>query len=532
MCTQSKIARHHSKLIVPSIRLHFPFRGKTSLREMADVKVQVNNPKKVKSKKGKASQSKPQQKFMTVEVGKKTAKRALQQKNLDQGQTNAIMESQITGIIKSIAAPKDFDVPRLGSVYASYPTGVAKLYQRQPSFFADLNSAGTFDSSTGFAFREPYCSFITPVNCNIGYSYVSPPTSVTGDVNGATIQFPFLMHDSNPLYPNRVHGDALFPGRIPNSNDNYFYASPGSSLSVTNNSNSAGATIRIFRWWNDSRGQVSEQSLPALGYINYSVTLPGYYSFKAVVASGFAPYNVGLSIFQATLSPSPLVYIWGHFCMPSIYANSSNVNAVKTIGVGLCYTNDASPLNKQGKIAGIQLAAGSIWSNYTNYSAIASLSDCVSMPAENGIYGFLKPTQPRDMDFMAFETVTGNSLATDAYWNIIPNSDFLCVSALVTTAAGQDGYWTPQYAIEYRTESQFVEVRSPVISPSVVDTAMMWISKLPQWHENPFHISDIFDWIGDRVSDVYNGVKNALPKIIDTAATVVKYGAPIAAALL
>lgn len=491
---------------------------------MADVNKQNNPNKKTKKK---PSQANNPVKF----VAKKAVKKTVKNMNLNGVQMDALAEAQITGIIKSIAAPKDFDVPRLGSVYASYPTGVAKLFQRQPGFFIDLASAGSFDTCPAYVFRQPYCSFITPIKTNDGYSYSSPPTVVSATSQPKSIQFPFVQYAANPALPVKLHGDALFPGRIPNSDDNYFWCSPQCQIGVLNNLPLAGASINVTRWYNDFKEIVFSGPLPNGGSAAYTVSQPGYYNCSIFISTGFANYNVTLSLSQAA-QVSPLVGAFGHFAMPSIFANSNNVNAVKTIGVGLCYTNDASPLNKQGKIVGIQLAAGSLWSNYTNYESLASLNDSESMPAENGIYGFLKPTQPRDLDFMAFETVQNNPIGTDAYFNIVPTSDFLAVVANITVTAGQDGYWTPQYAIEYRTESQFVEVRSPVIAPSVVDTAMMWISKLPQWHENPFHISDIFDWIGDRISDVYNGVKNTLPKIIDTAATVVKYGAPIAAALL
>jgi hypothetical protein len=221
---------------------------------------------------------------------------------------------------------------------------------------------------------------------------------------------------------------------------------------------------------------------------------------------------------------------WAHFPTPFFAQNIASIDSFKIYSASIMYTNDASPLNRQGKIAGMQVPRGRSWTDFTTYSAIAQQSEASSMSAENGMYGYLKPTQPEDFNFKDRDTVSVTSGVTgvrDVWFALRTDSDFLAVSINVTTPEGQDGFWTPAWQMEFRTVDQMREVGTAQNTEEEIDVAIRLLAACPQWYENPFHISSIMNWIGDKMNDAYEVARKILPGIVKGATTVAQIGAAV-----
>jgi len=247
---------------------------------------------------------------------------------------------------------------------------------------------------------------------------------------------------------------------------------------------------------------------------------------STVVYVGFDVYlsGTGLLLGNFSLKRGSGTTVWAHRALPFLDTNVVSADAIKLYGGSLMYTNEASPLNRQGKLAAAQIPQGRDWRDFVDYDSIASVKGSYRDQVLNGYYGFLKPTQPSDIDFIENHEIENNTLAA-AWYPINPTSDFLAFTIKVVDSNGRDGYYTYDAALEYRTNDQWRDVRLPDISASTVFEAMSLVAQLPQHHENDFHIGDIFSWIKDRVSDVWTGVKQAFPYVLSGLETAGKVAA-------
>lgn len=429
---------------------------------------------------------------------------------------------EIEEVLLSYASPMDYPVQRVASGTTSHKTAIAKCFYRQTAgfgIFSDMNHTnGPPTGTAAFAFRDPCRSLVTPVPINLGeiYRYTSPTTNQTASTASTSPWYPYLLPDSTSK---KVHGEALYPGLADGSRRQYWWMSKNSVLTFYNNTALA-ISFGVYEWRRGVEIRVGASNANAGSSGVFNPTTDGYFGIDI----GAAGTTTGPTQIEITGQGGFVGdYIWGHFGLPFNLHNLPSVDAVRINAVSLMYTNEAAPINKQGKIAGCQLPRGRHWQDFINYDSVSNLSDSASLTAENGMYGFLKPTQPEDFNFKDFDSLTTLGVST-MYYRLSPDSDFLVLAASITTVAGQDGYFTPVWALEFRTVDQWRETRRSNLGPDDTALALGMLARMPQWHENPFHLSDITDWLKDRASDLYNYVKSNLPGVVNTATTVAKIG--------
>lgn len=428
-------------------------------------------------------------------------------------------EVQIEQVVSSVAAPGEFDAVRMGSEYGSYSTAVAKLFQRQNAYFTNLNAAGAGSDFYAFLFRDPYRSFITEVSFR-DYDYRTTVKAFSLSGTPTQVSWPGMFNQGG----DKVHGDVLYPGQVDDSTRQYYWFFPqGNAKAELINSSSFTIGVIVYRYYRGVINQDRVVSCPP----NTSTLLhdgsDGYYAYDMSTTAGSVTASLQLRYSANIGSGGSLASIPGHFALPYMVENTASADAIKLYGASLMFTNTAAPLVRQGKLAGCQIPRGREWIDFLSYSTVSTLQNACSMDAVNGMYGFLKPTQPEDFNFRDRDEIT-SGVVTQAYFKLSPDSDFLAIAGSVSTVEGRDGYFTASYALEYRTNDQWRETSAPHISPNVVSTAMMLVGRLPQWHENPLHLSDIGKWLSSTMNSIYEGVKEALPKIVDVASKVVTIG--------
>jgi hypothetical protein len=430
-----------------------------------------------------------------------------------------VRDSLLEKVFLSIVAPNEYPPVRLGSQYGSFETNAANPNFAVVPAFVGLESPSSLVDSVGFAFRDPARAFITPYVDSTAWLY-------TGDLSAEAVNgipSPLLY---SPLVFNgaagttQVHGSAIFPGRFNKAGRMYLWMDVGNNLVFTNTATSA-ATLVPYTYRSDGVIDAGAGiAMPASGSVLYTATQMGYVGFDIFSLANFTVTGT-LNLSRGTATSG-----FGHYSIPFYYANLPSVESIKIYGVSMMYTNEAAPINRQGKIAAVQLANGDDWRNYLGYNTISGLKNPYRICADNGVYGFLKPTQPSDFAFSDQSDLIGTRALS--WFDLETPSDFLAIQIKITTLAGQDGYFTLSYAFEIRTLDPWREVKGPEVSFNVVETSLTLVSAAPQWHENPFHISDIWDWLKQAAADTYSAIKEALPTVIKTANTVASIGAAVA----
>jgi len=418
--------------------------------------------------------------------------------------TNGQIAKQIEKIIVSVSAPREFPGVRLGTTFGSYQTAVANPFRVVVNGWRS-----TDNTSNGFIFRDPYRFFIGTAPQNSQGSYYS--SLANNPMSVANTALPVAWGPAVATGgSNFVHGQALFPGRYGKQQRSFFWVQAGQSIILTNPTAAALSWIPYFVLPSGEQ-QVSAAVAAAPGVaVTYNPPFDAYWGFD-VAATTNTNYNGSMSI-----SIPPGNNWIAHRSIPFLNQNLPSADAIKLYGLSMMWTNEASPLNRQGKLTAVQIPQGRDWRDFTTYSSISSVKDAYVHDAVNGYYGFLKPTQPHDIDFLE-NNIIENGVVLAAWWDMSVPSDFLAMAVTVTDLNGQDGYFTYSAAFEYRTSDQWREVDAPKITADTVLKAMTLISRLPQHHENPFHLSDIFDWVKNAVGEVWGGIKSALPVVADVA---------------
>lgn len=483
-----------------------------------------NNPSQPKKKKAKSKQKQPSaSRSAAKRVAKNLVRGELEKAEIAMDDFTRMRIEQAESIVLSMTAPKEYPPVRTSTVFTAGPTAVAKLYQVQNASFADYVTTGSPNNSAAFVFRDPYRAFITLVQVNAGFTYSYSTTTFSVSNAVSKVQIPGLSWvGGSGAQP---HGPILYPGQVDDDTRQYFYAGYNKTFTLANNIGTA-LSVYTYRYW---QGIITPG--PTFNVANgtsatYTTTLQnGYYGFDvygAAVATGTFSFSL-----SAPVVASPAIYEWGHFALPDLTSVADSVDAIKIYGAALMYTNTAAPINRQGKIAGCQIPQGREWFDYVDYSIVSTLESACVKSAENGIYGFLKPMQAGDYDFRDRNKLNSAGIQ-DSWFKLNPDSDFLAIALNVNTTAGQDGQYLASFAIEFETQKQWFEKEVPSINARATEFAVGMVGKMPQWHENPLHLSDITNWLKDTASSVYNYVKETLPDIVSGATKV----ATIAGAVL
>lgn len=427
----------------------------------------------------------------------------------------------------SMALPKESEAVRLGGRYGSDPTAVAKLHRRPALRYGRIGGALQDLPTTeqaSFLFRDPLrsmiystgflstdvCIYNGAFECEVA---LGPSPSYPYYIDGG------LTPDvSNTIDP---HGPVMYPGHLGKS-DPYrgFLVSVGQTLSVTMNPNalSGAMIISFYRLngmnWQLLENQVLNNTLGGTAVLGGSgANRTGYYAFSMQSDSPATVQDANLISGFFTISTSnTLGMIWAQVALPKLEEVIGAVDAIRIHSLSLMYTNTGSPLNRQGTILGLQVPKGQNWTNYIDFQALSADEKSQQIDVVNGMYGFLKPTGSTDLDNISFQFASNDPNVDPEYvFEIIPASDFLTIHAQVNTVDGQIGYLTQALNVEFSTVSQWFDAERGNASPQDVDQALALVSSIPQWHENEFHFSDIWDWVKDTASSIWSGIKEVAP---------------------
>lgn len=427
-------------------------------------------------------------------------------------------------ILSSLTLPKESPPVRIGSAYGSDPTATANLFRRLDALFPGVDGSSDIPAgdSAAFFFRDALRAMI--------YNFGLLPSDQFQYTAQAILEISTSTNSAFPRYTGPLevdlaystvapHGQFLFLGRNGKTDQNRgILAQGGSELIITvpiiPALGSANVQFTVFKFEADTWVEQTAVVIPAAsgGTVNYSTPETGYYSWDAACttpsAGGATPATLQVTM-QTNATTASLASCWAQLPLPNLEEVLPTVRAIRVIAVSGMYTNTSAPINRQGQITALQIPKTSNWIDYTDFDVVASLMKSQTLNVVNGMYGFLKPTSADDFEMQSFQFSSGTSLVvTDYVFDLIPDSDFLTIHPQISsTAPLQTGYWTPAYAVEYTSTTQWIELRASEASNSDLENALGLLPSVPQWHENDFHFSDIWDWIKDTASSIWGGVK-------------------------
>lgn len=445
----------------------------------------------------------------------------------------------ISSVLEALTLPRESQPIGLGQAgYGSDPTGKCNPFHRIPLDFNTLTAGNNFDNTNLCVVFRSGARFAV-----IGY-----PTDATNvyTYSGTDVMPLVPGGDSETFNPgalaavgvNAPHGDYLFPGRLGQSDEHRgFWLDRGATVNVVMDTVIPAAhtfNVQIKRqqgkeWVVDAENQLSTgvQSFTythnaSSGYMSYSVAWTGA---PAATVSSFWAMTI-------THTWTNIGYCYAHLALPNFAQQFGSIDAFRIIGVSAMFTNTTAAVSRNGQVVGLQADAGTDWRNYQLFESLSEAKKAVSMESSQGLYGFLKPAGKQSFEllreFTTATTTTGSNDELEAFpdisdiaFDILPNEPYLLIGfSADKSLTGTSGYWTLCAGVEFTSNDQWRSLNMACVSPEDLDNACQFLSAVPQWHKNDFHISDLWKTIKGVASDVLDGILNYGPKLISAASVI------------
>lgn len=461
---------------------------------------------------------------------KKEVKRIMEEKVLNPifGTLGRDVLTSAESVTRSFAAPLNYAPVRVAELYMSAKTAIANPWRIFNTPWDVTNTSqpanALLNPAIGFiaVFRDPVRNYVyyDPNVVATTYKYdmnflVDSSLTKNFFFQLGTNELDFHSFDRSSIFPYAPHGDRLWPGINESDNHHYFWldgegdAASQPQLTINWTGGTLSGFLRAFR--------LDDEGLDANLIINFSgsvtspqnlrISKPGYYRLEYYATAGATASSFTVS-FLGNSS------VFCHRTMPDLDNNILAQDGIRHNAAAVMYTNMASILDIQGQIAGYQSPQDKLWSTYalsTNpFTAVSLSQGSTTMKAANGMYGFLKPTQPTDLNIKK-NILLDQAGIVHAFFPIYPDSDYIVLASNITTSGGRSGYYTVSNGIEYLTNDVWREVEEPSIEKAVFDIGLNDLKKVPQFHENPLHLKDIWNSVKKSVKAVANGMNSVGP---------------------
>jgi hypothetical protein len=451
-------------------------------------------------------------------------------------------------ILRSIVTPMDANPIRYSDGFTSEETAIANPFARIDAPWGS-NVSGPIPSSDliFFLFRNPMCFMIFTINALAAAARYAgsviddsglPLTVFNIAETGQTIDLsvPQFKRVVDPGFPAAPHGDNWYTGQEPSGSEGFIWLDVGTEVRYEGTGSGTDTYTIILNYFdgetifraiasttgiNSTTFQAQGTIGQNVGGVNWTSLKSGYYSIS-ITQTGPA------TSCQLLVTYSAGQFVMAHQPIPDFPKNVNSVEAIRIIGASVMYSNTESVLERQGSIVAKQIPQEVPWTNFlTSTNNLAALNKSVKMEIKNGMYAFLKPA--KELDYTTIKTVGKNSTGevNSSGFPLRPDHSYIAMRATITDPSGKDGYFTVAAGLEFSTLDTWRPTQPPATPSVVYKAAIEHVKDVPQFHENPTHLKEIFGKILSVVNGGISAVRKYGPTVVKTAESL----APIVAGL-
>jgi len=261
-----------------------------------------------------------------------------------------------------------------------------------------------------------------------------------------------------------------------------------------------------------------------------NVAQAGYYAVELAADQNASPLNTDFVV-RSTYKYSGICANYVHAPVPNLVDKLTTMNSVLIHAASLMVSSQAADFAANGMVRATQLQCDEQWTKLMGPNALTKMSSYNPVYNTNfkkGLYSFLKPCGPRDMSVVSLVCRDHLGRVSGLNAPLFPPGGWLVTTCAVVSAslAGAPdaafAYTTVCAGVEYTTTDQWVDQQLPGSTTQEFAEAMEILSRIPQFHENPMHFSDVVNFLK-------NAGRTALriaPSLLDALAPAMgKYGA-------
>jgi hypothetical protein len=410
---------------------------------------------------------------------------------------------QMERVMKSIMAPGLASDVRYNGAGVGGPTSLAQLTNPVD---LEIDSAGDLlpaYESSAFVFRDPVRNLVfydpnpgtTHAKYDLMFNRVSGDSDVVsqswaGNPGPVSIAYA-LINDSASSTGFLPHGEVQGTG-LANGNKTYIWSQENYVWAATYVSGPTDVLIRVYRW--TPRGEIYVGQYTDTTSFT-SIAGNGYVRFETFNKSSGEPSMNEVSGLQMSFTIPDGA---GVFCQRPLvqYENKASfVEKVRILSQSILVTNLTPEISKGGKIASKQLPGDEPWYEYAfaGYNGIARLVHADIRAADEGMYGFLKPTAVEDYSMLDYvDSNPAGELIRFAF-PLDSVRAYLGTYLVLPSTDGQNFQVVSATNIEFESDDQWFEQAEAVIPNHIFDMAVKAVSHEMQFDENPLHLQDILN---------------------------------------
>lgn len=424
-------------------------------------------------------------------------------------------------LAKALCAPNMFGSFGVQDGYSSMPTASSSPFMCQPadpSTSDDSAADGNgipHDESCAIATRDPRCAlrYYSGTGRTYAYNIADQTDDVNRDLEALEeLHFGYAVVDTGST-TTAVHGRILYAGTKkegPAAGEPLVLGQANQSITVNGYASDASTKVSIWVLEGDRYNQ----------YVCTKVTVTNTFTatFSEFHRANDSSYALNTPFFHWGRLSSSRALTDGQIAfhganIPTLCQLSlagwedidDLIEKLRYCSLNLMYSNTSPQLSKQGFVAGWQVPGDkdpfSLFR--AGFENLANQPGAERMIADEGIHGFWKSTDAVDWEYL---DVAFDDDGCNGYYEIDANSDYLMIMTKIPGAAGRAGYWTVFTDIQFRHDSVWLPTEYPTHDRKTFELALEIQSRVPQWHCNPFHIKDIFKWIGNHKNQIQKSI--------------------------
>jgi hypothetical protein len=456
--------------------------------------------------------------------------------------SNSQNASELTKqIALSLALPGQERTFRWSSEFSQKKSATANPFEIVNANFGQggaTNPMLTASETAGFLFRSAECSSILydENSAHALKTYVAQIRSADGTTFATGVPMyigpnqvlPILPTQFNPTTASTYapHGPILFPGAIKGVQNRLVWCDKGDQLRIQVVADAA-ANLGVIVGRYDAQGWTPAVYTAVFALVAFA---PQVLVLKAI---GDPAGYYGTSI----RNPDPINAIptlrcddytvagsgacFAHRTVPHYSQNLGRTQGTRVLAASLMYTNTAAILNLGGTSCMYQSGQNEDWLDYISPSNSISLieknEDSKTINVKNGMYGFHKPQQPSDFEFKSYVELNGTGNLVDSFYPLDERGSFVVFVASIPAAAGCAGLYTTRYAVEYQSLDTWAQLSYSDIPNTVYSQALNILKHIEPFHENDFHIKDIWEGIKNFAGKIFGAITTYGPTVMKGA---------------
>jgi hypothetical protein len=430
---------------------------------------------------------------------------------------NAVSGSVKDKVALSIALPVAAPPVRFSSVFSSAPTAVASPFTVANADWSQPSTDPVFIQNGQYLVgvsRDPLTAYLNYFIFGSGLSSYQYSALFSSDVGLSSttrvalqIARPYVdlrpqcFVDDYPGVTGRAHphGGTLYCRDFLDTKWVWLNASASRactiSCTVVSGTAGVGANFLVNRLDGLTPRNINAVAISATTFTT-TVTTPGWHSFQIdeSVSQTMNRYNVSL-LFSSSADGL------GFHCLPHLDNLIEDVDRMRILSASVMMTPHPSLLYEGGQVSAFQLPGGvDLLDTITTqdpFGYISTQALSMTLPLKKGMYGFHRPSNVEDFEFRDFIVNRGGVTTGFNAPLFFGNWVVMAASVPLVDGAYPSGscHVTFNFNVEFRTENTWFLQMPPGTSPEEYTHGVALLRNVPQFYENPKHVSDILKFL-------------------------------------